>query len=143
MASEFKFIDHPADIAIEISGSNYKELFLAAVNGLVNSLLEPAKSTREKTEKKFSLEEDSVEELLVSYLAELNYFFESKKIFPLEVNLIQIKKTDKAFRLTTNIVFGSITAEDHIKSEIKAVTFHQLDVKKINNVYKTIIVLDI
>ncbi len=143
MASEFKIIDHTADIALEISGSSNEELFIAAFNGLKNSLLETSETEREKSVKSLSLSEDSIEELLVSFLDELNYYFESKKIFPLEIRQIQIVKMDKIFQLESTIIFGNITSEDHVKSELKAVTFHQLDVKKENNVYKTIIVFDI
>lgn len=143
MAAEFKIIDHTADIAMEISGSNYEELFLAAFNGLKNSLLETSESDKEKSVKSLSLQEDSIEELLVSFLGELNYYFESKKIFPLEIRQLQIVKDDKTFRLKSTCIFGNITADDIVKTEIKAITFHQLDVRKVNNGYKTIIVFDI
>lgn len=143
MASEFKFIDHTADIALEISGSNYEELFVAAFYGLKDSLLELSEAERNRIEKSINLEEDSIEELIVSFLDEMNFYFENQKIFPLEMKKIKITKNDDSFRLDAAILFGNITADDHIKSEIKAITFHQLDVKKINNVYKTIIVFDI
>ena len=33
MAASYKYIDHTADIAIEVSGSTYAELFIAALPG--------------------------------------------------------------------------------------------------------------
>jgi SHS2 domain-containing protein len=143
MTSEFKFIDHTADIALEISGSTYEELFLAAFYGFKESLLELSDAKRKNTEKSLTLKENSAEELLVSFLDELNFYFEKQKIFPLEVEKIKITRNDNSFKLITTISLGDITSDDHVKSEIKAVTFHQLDIKKINNVYKTIIVFDI
>lgn len=143
MTSYYKFIDHTADIAVEVSGNSYEELFLAALNGWKDSVIELSEVKREAVEKNISLEEDSPEELLVSFLQELNYLLESKKNFPLDIKNIKIEKIDKAFLLESTILFGNILVEDNIKAEIKAVTFHQLDIKKVNGIYKTIIVFDI
>jgi SHS2 domain-containing protein len=143
MSSDYKFIDHTADIAIEVSGNTYEELFTAALNGWKESVIESADDERETEEMNIKMKENSPEELLVSFLQEVNYLFDSKKIIPLENESIRIEKREEEFQLTINIHFGKITADDIIKTEIKAVTFHQLDIKKINDVYKTIIVFDI
>ena len=143
MTSNYKFIDHTADVAIEVSGSTYAELFIAALAGWKDSVIRVSTKKRELKNKEIVLEEYSIEELLVSYLQELNYLFENKKLFPAGLNNIHIEKTDDRFLLRSVIRFASVTSDDEIKTEIKAVTFHQLDIKKVNDVYKTIMVFDI
>ena len=143
MTSNYKFIDHTADIAIEVSGNTYAELFIAALAGWKDSVIKVSTKKRELIKKEIVLEEYSIEELLVSYLQELNYLFENKKLFPAGLNDIHIEQKDDRFLLRSVIRFASATADDEIKTEIKAVTFHQLDIKKVNEVYKTILVFDI
>lgn len=143
MTSTYKFIDHTADIAVEVSGNTFEELFLAALNSWKSSIIELSDHKRSKFERNINLKENSVEELLVSFLQELNYEFEIKKIFPLEIDKITIEKKNDYYLLTCNAGFGDILKQDDIKAEIKAITFHQLDIKKADDVYKTIIVFDI
>ena len=143
MTSNYKILDHTADIALELSGNTYEELFLAGYEGWKNSVIEASVSSREAEERKLELSENTIEELLVSFLQELSFLFESKKIFAVEVNEIQIEKRDEKFFLKSDLYFGNIIADDIIKNEIKAVTFHQLNVKKVNDVFRTIIVFDI
>ncbi len=143
MTSTYKYIDHTADIAVEISGNTFEELFLAALNSWKSSIIEPSDHKRSMYERNISLEENSVEELLVSILQELNYLLEVKRIFPLEIDKITIEKKNDEYKLKCNAWFGEILKQDVIKTEIKAITFHQLEIKKMHDVYKTIIIFDI
>ncbi len=143
MAASYKYIDHTADIAIEVSGSTYAELFIAALTGWKDSIIKVSQIERTTEKKEITLSEHSAEELLVSFLQELNYLFENKKLFPAELNDIHIEQENDQFLLRSVILFTSVAADDEVKTEIKAVTFHQLDIKKVNDVYKTLIVFDI
>jgi SHS2 domain-containing protein len=143
MTSIFKFIDHTADIAVEAAGSTYEELFLAALEGWKDSIIDQKDNETGIEIKAINFEEESVEELLVSFLQEFNYLFESKRIFPIKVNELKIIDYKNVFQLESNIAFCKISDTDNIKNEIKAVTFHQLDIKKEDDLYKTIIVFDI
>ncbi len=143
MTANYKYIDHTADIAIEVSGITYAELFIAALAGWKDSIIKVSPGERDTEKREITLTENSVEELLVSYLQELNYLFENKKLFPAELNDIHIEQKDGRFLLKDVIGFTSVSPDDDVKTEIKAVTFHQLDIKKVNDVYKTLIVFDI
>ncbi len=143
MTSTYKFIDHTADIAVEVSGNTFEELFLAALNSWKSAIIEPSDYNRGEHKRNIILKENSVEELLVSFLQELNYVFEIKKIFPVVIDKITIEKKNDEYLLECNARFGVILKQDDIKAEIKAITFHQLDIKKAGDVYKTIIVYDI
>jgi SHS2 domain-containing protein len=143
MTSVFKFLDHTADIALEVSGSTLDELFLAALNGWKSAVIEPTDNKREESEIVIKLKESSIEELLITFLQEINYLFESKKVFPSDVNTIMLQSIGDEFSLVCKAVFVRVLREDFIKTEIKAVTFHQLEIRKSRDVYKTKIVFDI
>lgn len=143
MTANYKYVDHTADIAIEVSGSTYMELFIASLAGWKNSVINAA-ATEQKTEiKEITLQENTVEELLVSFLQELNYLFENKKIYPASLSDLHIEKRNDHYLMRSVILFAPVSPEDEVKTEIKAVTFHQLDIKKENDVFKTLIVFDI
>lgn len=143
MTASYKFIDHTADIALEVTGNTYEELFRAALEGWKHSVIDQNEDQREVESRYLELEEDSVEELLVTFLQELNYLLETKKIFPVKVNELNIIKNENTLQLKSDITFRTLTGSDTIKNEIKAVTFHQLDIRKEDDLYKTIIVFDI
>ena len=143
MTANYRYIDHTADIAIEVSGNTYAELFIAALAGWKDCVIKTSEISHEMEKRELTLEENSVEELLVSFLQELNYLFENDKLFPTDLSDIHVEKSEDHFSLRSVILFASVSPEDEIKFEIKAVTFHQLDIKKVNDVYKTLIVFDI
>jgi SHS2 domain-containing protein len=143
MTSNFKFIDHTADIALEVSGNTYEELFLAALEGWKRSVIDPAEEQKQEEIRSINFDEDSVEELLVTFLQEFNYLLETKKIFPVKADDLKILKNKNILQLISNVTFRSLTGSDTIRNEIKAVTFHQLDIRKEDDLYKTIIVFDI
>ncbi len=143
MTANYRYIDHTADIAIEVSGNSYTELFIAALAGWKDSSIYSPAGERSIEIMEITFSEKSVEELLVSFLQELNYLFENKKLFPAELRDLHIEQKDDQFLLKSVIGFAPVSSSDEVKAEIKAVTFHQLDIKRVNNVYKTLIVFDI
>lgn len=143
MTASYRYIDHTADIAIEVSGNTYAELFISALAGWKDSVINTSALEHNIERNEIILKEKSLEELLVSFLQELNYLFENKKLYPEGLNNIHIAEESNCFTLNSTILFASLSTEDEVKTEIKAITFHQLDIKKVNDVYKTLIVFDI
>ncbi len=143
MAGIFKFIDHTADIAVEISADNYADLFIAAASAWKDAVIEPFTSDAvEPCEIK--LEESSIEELLVEFLSELNFLLLTKKWVFGKIKNISINKDGNLWKLSSTVLGNPFNNNKHnLKVEIKAVTFHQMDVKYIGGKYTTRIVFDI
>jgi SHS2 domain-containing protein len=61
-----------------------------------------------------------------------------------KIDKIEMQKKNEVFNLSV-IVSGEDIKENvhHLKVEIKAVTFHQMEIKRINNKYFTRIIFDI
>jgi len=139
---KFKFIEHTADIAVELTASTIEELFLCAVDAWNKAMLD-AEILYDDEKIKLDFEAESLEELLVNFLSEINYLFLTKKWFCTSAEDIKLIHTDK-YKLTARLA-GLIVDNSKIdfKEEIKAITYHQLEIKKINGKYTTRIVFDI
>lgn len=139
---DYKFIDHTADIAVELSGSTYEELFKAAFAAWKESAVEILENTPAEV-KQVSLSADTYDELLVQFADELNFLFNTRKWVPLSIKNLNLS-SGKEIMLKSDIIGSNFNEDKHkLKAEIKAVTYHQVDIKKINDRYQTLLVFDI
>lgn len=142
MSGKYKFIDHTADIACDVSGDTIEELFMVSAEVWRSLVVEETKYSQIES-KKFELKTSSKEQLLVDFLSELNFFlFTRKWLFNL-VKKMKIENEGDTWILTVEIQWMPISAEIEIKQEIKAITFHQMNIEKIENQYSTLLVFDI
>lgn len=142
MTKSYKFVDHTADIAVELSGSSLEELFtsgaeawLVSVVGEINieddDLMELELSTATK------------EELLVTFLNELNYLLMTKKWLYLSIQSIKIFNDIDGCELSAELKGTKLKKDIQLKQEIKSVTYHQVDIVEANGNYSTLVVFDI
>ena len=142
MAANYKFIDHTADIACEVSGDTLEELFTASVEAWRSSVVEETNYCNREI-KKFKLKASSKEQLLVDFISELNFkLFVRNWLFNLII-LLEIKQKNDTWILSTEIEGMPVSEDVEIKQEIKAITFHQMNIEKSENQYHTLIVFDI
>jgi SHS2 domain-containing protein len=141
MGGTYNFIDHTADIAVKVSADSLEELFITSAKALLACTAEEI-SFRSTEKKRLNLNEYSSEELLVSFLNELNFFFSSKKWLLRNIEKIKIEEYENIWQLKTECT-GSSEVDYIPKDEIKAVTFHQMEIKFSRDIYETIIVFDI
>ena len=135
---DYKIIDHTADIGIKITGRFLTEIFWKAMHATAD-LLSGGIEIKPRIERGFSTKEENIETALVSILEEIIYFFEKDSFLP-SMCSVRIKEDVYEIRLKGDIV----SAED-IKNgtEIKAVTYHQLEVKEVRNGYQATVIFDI
>ena len=142
MATNYKFIDHTADIACEVLGDTLEELFTASIEAWRSSVVEET-TYCEREIKKFKLKASSKEQLLVDFISEINYYlFTRNWLFNLVLKL-EIKQRNDTWILSTEIGGMPVSQDVEIKQEIKAITFHQMNIEKRENKYYTLIVFDI
>ena len=124
---EFEIIDHTADIGIVAYGKTKKEVFINAAKGMFEIIAGENRDLKENFYDKIKLEAKSLEDLLIAWLNELLYISEVKLVI---LNKFKIKELSdgqiKAEVGGTKINHLSI----RIKREVKAVTYHRLEVKK-------------
>ena len=139
---EYKFIEHTADIAVVVSGDSLEELFTAAAEGLTHSIagnLQPDGQLAST----INLRAETVEELLVEYLNEINYLVEVKKQIYSGTQEIAISRKDNIFELSAIVNLIELDPDINLENEIKAITYHQMKIECKDNLYTTRIVFDI
>jgi SHS2 domain-containing protein len=135
----FEIVDHTADISIKAYGNNLRELFENAALGMFN-ILADLEGITTSTELKMKVDAPDREELLVEWLDELLFNFYTKQIIFCEFKIIGL--TDN--NLTANVK-GRFVGENknRLKTEIKAATRHDLQIKKKEDGYEVQIVFDV
>ena len=135
----YKMIDHTGDIAIEVYGRTLAELFRNAAFGYFDIITDTRK-IKPKLEERISLAAGDTEALLVSWLSELLYLFDAKRVLFSEFTLKRV--TEKS--LEASIRGEAFDPKRHlIQTEVKAVTYHGMKIEKKGAVYSTVIVFDI
>ena len=143
MSFNYKFIDHTADIAADLFADSLEELFVAGAESWKESVMEKFEVINPEL-KYIELIENSPDELLVSFVDELNFKLITKKWVYNDVNEIKIEQKEDQWILNCKISGEKLNEKKHtIKTEIKAVTFHQMDIKEVNRKFITRIVYDI
>ena len=138
---KFKFVDiTTADVAFEAYGKDLNELFansaLAMFEVMVNTEeIEP------KVEREIELEANDLEGLLFEWLNELLFYYGSENLafsrFEVEVDEKELKLKAKCFGEEIN------PAKHETKTEVKAATYHNLEIKKEDGRWRARVILDI
>lgn len=131
-------VEHTADVGIKAYGRDLAELFSNAGFGMFDIIAE-LKFFKPQEKFEINLKEENLEELLVSWLRELlgKYIFNESVVVNTEIKEISENK------LKAIIFCDRITDKSKIKKDIKAVTYHDLHIKKKNNHYETQIIFDV
>lgn len=141
MSSSFKFIDHTADIAVEVKADTIEELFLSSADSYKDAVVENDSNADGKIFL-LTLDSPSLETLLVNFLSELNFRLNFMNRIFINIPELKIYKKDEMWYLECKLIEHFVD-RNKILAEIKAVTYHQMEIKKDVNEYSTRIVFDI
>jgi SHS2 domain-containing protein len=139
---QFNFVDHTADVAIEVKATSFKDLLQTAAKALLNLVLGEINYSS-VTSKELEYHAQSLEELLIEFLNELNFLILVKSWVFKSMVIYELKREDNFFNLKMKIIGSKLNVKAYtIKTEIKAATFHNLEIQKISGGFKTTIILD-
>jgi SHS2 domain-containing protein len=132
----FEEVEHTADHAMRIFGENLKELFVSAAEGMSSLMVADMSGIAGEIDKTIELEAIDPESLLVEWLSELAYWAEAEML---------IFKTFRIKHLTDNHLVASVTNKKMpaLEKLIKAVTYHNLKIKKNQQGLEVTIVFDV
>ena len=140
---KYKFLENVAiaDIAYEAYGKDLNELFENAAFAIFE-LSANLKTVEAKEKIEFELENEKIDNLLYDFLSEILFLKDSKYMVFKKVKVII--KENKKFHLKAVLEGDTINpAKQKLENDIKAVTMHMFEVKKINSGYKATVVVDI
>lgn len=135
----FEVLDHTADIGIVVHGEDLKALFGNAGEAFFH-LITDLRKVKPRVERRVNIGGESLDRLMVDWLSELLYLHDVENLL------------FKAFEIDSvgedglkAIVKGEPFQEGvhMIKTEVKAVTYHQLEVRREKRGWRARIILDL
>ena len=135
----YEFFDHTADIGIHIFGRSMPELFENAGFALFDIITDIA-AVREQEMRRFALQRDSLDELLVEWLGRLLFISSTELFLFRRFHVVQIDGESMQAEAWGEPMQDALHI---IKTEVKAVTYHKLKVYEEQGLWHATVVLDI
>jgi len=135
----YEFIKHTADIGIKVYGKDKKSLFLNAAYAFF-ALITDLETVTPKKEIKLEVKGEDLEDLFFNWLDELLFLFDTKGFVGREVSIEKIRQKT----ILAKIKGETFDPQRHpLNACIKAVTYHDFKVQKINNHFQAQVIFDI
>lgn len=134
----FKFFDVTADVGVKAYGATLDEAFENAALAVFEVMCDTAK-VKPRMKKKVTARADDFGGLLREWLTQL---LGLKDIHGMMFSRFKVRVDEKKFTLEAE-AWGEETKEFHeIKTEVKAVTYHMMEIKK-NHLWRARFILDV
>ena len=135
----FEILDHTADIGIIVHGENLKALFENAGEAFFH-LITDLRKVKRRVERRVNIEGESLDRLMVDWLGELLYLHDVENLLFKEFRVDSVggdglKATVKGEPFQEGVHV--------IKTEVKAVTYHQIEVRQENGGWRAQVILDL
>ncbi len=137
---KFKYLEDVAiaDIAFEAYGKNLNELFENSALALFDCMAN-LKKLNGKTKKIIKIKAENIEDLLYNFLSEIVFIKDTKQLV-----FKSVKVKIKDFKLEATLFGDKIDYnKQELRNDVKAITLHLFEVKKIKDKYKSRVVIDI
>jgi len=141
----FEFLEDIAiaDIAFHAWGKDLADLFQAAGDAVVNTMIENLEEIAPQTSRTFNLENEALDMLLFNFLEEFIYYKDSEQLL-LRSQQVQIDNKDGNYYLTALAQGETLDPErHHQRVDVKAVTLHRFALEKIADGWTAMVILDI
>jgi len=139
MADFYKPISHTADLGIRLTCKTLPELYINSARALTD-LIAGIENIHSLIRQEIIVEAIDYNDLLIRFLNELVYLFAVKKalfskfeIIDLSQNLLRIKAYGELFDRRKHC----------IKKEIKAATYHNVNIEKVGTQFRVTIIFDV
>jgi len=164
---DFEIFDISGDVGVIAFGRDLQEAFVNAAKGMYSLITDPG-TVEERTVIDITVEDNSLEGLLVSWLNELIFYFDTYSFIGRKIEVNEFTPTltlpprgggkgegegegegDKIASQPTYKIKASIRGEEFDQQRhegkllIKAATYHKLKVEKINGIWEIHVIFDI
>jgi SHS2 domain-containing protein len=139
----FESLDHTADTAVRLRSRDPGELFADATRALMSIYLGPDAEVASREALPVRLEAESPEALLIDYLNELIFLFDTRRFLAAEI------APERLTLGSPSVLEGRILGEPfdpgrhEAKTEIKAATFHGLEIRRTDSGLEADVVFDL
>lgn len=136
---DYEILEHTADIGVRVWGETFEELLKSAALAMMNLLCD-RETVKAVEDTVFEVEGETEEELLIKMLGEILYIYRVRNMVFTGIDL----------ELTGgNKIKGTLTGESYdperheLELDIKAATYHNLKIQRVNDRFMAEIVFDI
>ena len=140
----FRFLDHTGDTAIGLTAESDEELFRDAARALSSIIIDTERAppeTRQKIDLELEAEDD--ESLLIDFLNELIFLFDSKRFLPGDLDVERLEVGAPA-RIRATVWGETFDPDRHVfLTEVKAATFHNVEISRTPGKISTTVVFDL
>jgi len=139
MKKTYHLIDHTADFGIQVFGTDSRELFSNAALALFDVITEMDELIGDDSCDITASGEDW-SDLMINWLREILYLWNGREMLVKSVQVLSLSEHN----ISAKIYFDAYLPDRHtIKTEIKAVTYHQIQVKRSPSGWEAQIIFDI
>jgi SHS2 domain-containing protein len=139
MKAKYRLIDHTADLGIEVDGANIENLFESAAMSMFD-LIWDVETTGVKIEKMILVDGDDWSDLMINWLRELLYLWSGGNLLMEELEIISFNE----YSILSRAQMIRFDPKHHrIKKDIKAVTYHGLEVKQTDAGWTVTVIFDV
>ena len=124
MVGKYRLIDHTADFGIHVAGKDPETLFANAAYALFD-LITDIRILEGNNRKELTVTGADWPDLMINWLREILFLWNGKEILVKKADIISIFEN----KLSAAVFYDAYDPDRHaIKLEIKAVTYHQVQV---------------
>jgi SHS2 domain-containing protein len=139
MKKRFEILDHTADIGLIVYGENLRVLYENAGEAFFH-IITDLRKVRRRVEKRIDIKGESLDRLMVDWLSELLYLHDVESL------LFKGFKVDSVGEGGLKAIVKGEPFQEGIhviKTEVKAVTYHQIEVRQENGRWRAQVILDL
>jgi len=135
----FEVLDHTADIGLIVHGKDLKTLFENAGEAFFH-IITDLRKVKPRIERRINIGEESLQRLMVDWLNELLYLHDVESLLFKEFEVESVGENG----LKAVAKGEPFQEEAHvIKTEVKAATYHRIEVRKERGRWRAQIILDL
>jgi len=136
----YEIIDHTADVGIRVEADSLEELFSEAACATFDLMVEKKRDYVPAIDVPISIEAPSVDQLMVRWLSELLFVFDSRRLV---LSKFYIDEIDERHLEGMAMGMKYDSTRHHQRMEIKAVTYHKLKVERTGDGWVAEVIFDI
>ena len=139
MLRKYEYIDHTGDLGFKAYGTTRQALFSHAAEAFFQALVR-IETIQEKEERLIEVEAAALDDLMVAWLSELLFLFDTENLLLRRFEITQMQ--NRSLKATVSGELMDPTRHE-IKTGVKAVTYHRLYVKQRAGIWEAQVILDI
>ncbi|MEK6918860.1 MAG: archease [Nanoarchaeota archaeon] len=143
----YQFLDHTADVKFRAYGKTLEETFENCAMAVKETITKSEISA--VLTKGCGMMADDLEGLLQNFLEEIIFLFDSENFIVAKIEKLRIIKDTVGFSLACDFAGDLTSGKDtqgnsyDFEEHIKAITYHEMSIKKVNGNYEIEVVLDV